>query len=121
MWYATIGNLYYICLKTVVTAIVYMRVNLTRITSPPISTTGGFRVIFSVLFSSISFSSFTFTGAPYRIFLLFLPWLPSHFYPVIIEQKQHVYCVSKRGMQLLATFIRNQGRVLLMQLSALLF
>ena len=29
------------------------------------------------------FSSFTFSGAPYQIFLLFLPWLPCHFYLVI--------------------------------------
>ena len=29
-----------------------------------------------------------FLGAPYRIFLLFLPWLPCHFYLVVIEQQQ---------------------------------
>ena len=29
--------------------------------------------------SLISFSSFTIPGAPYRIFLPFLPWLPCHF------------------------------------------
>jgi len=39
--------------------------------------------------SLISFLSFTFPGAPYRIFLLFLPWLPSHFNLVVIEQ-QHM-------------------------------
>ena len=31
-------------------------------------------------FSYNSFSSFTFPAAPYRIFLLFLSWLPCHFY-----------------------------------------
>ena len=41
-----------------------------------------------ITFSYISFSSFTFTGTPYRIFLLFLPWLPCHFYLVVIEQEQ---------------------------------
>ena len=51
------------------------RANLTRVTSPPSSTTGG---------SLISFPSFTFPGTPYRIFLLFLPWLPCHFYLVVI-------------------------------------
>ena len=29
-----------------------------------------------------------FPGAPNRIFLLFLPWLPCHFYLVVIEQQQ---------------------------------
>ena len=62
------------------------RANLTRVTSPPNSTTGGSRLIFCVPFSYISFPSFTFSGAPYRIFFLFLPWLPCHFYPVVIEQ-----------------------------------
>ena len=57
--------------------------NLTRVTSPPNSTIGGSRLIFSVPFSYISFSSFTFPGAPYRIFLPFLPWLTCHFYLVI--------------------------------------
>ena len=37
----------------------------------------------------ISFSSLTFTCAPYRIFLLFLPCLPCHFYLAVIEQQQH--------------------------------
>ena len=95
------------------------RANLTRVTSPPNSTTGGSRLIFCVPFSYISFPSFTFSGAPpnltprrfpfyliliillcflfvfhlpgapYRIFFLFLPWLPCHFYLVASEQ-QHV-------------------------------
>ena len=30
-------------------------------------------------------SSFTFPGEPYRIFLLILPWLPSHFYLFVIS------------------------------------
>ena len=38
--------------------------------------------------SLISFSSFTFPGAPYQICLLFLAWLPCHFYLVVIEQQQ---------------------------------
>ena len=37
--------------------------------------------------SLISFSSFTFPGAPYRIFLLFLPWIPCHFHLVVITTK----------------------------------
>ena len=44
-----------------------------------------FRFTFSWSFSYISFSSFTFPGAPYWIFILFLPWLPSNFYLVVIE------------------------------------
>ena len=61
---------------------------LTRVTSRPNSNTDGFRLTFSVSFSYISFSSFTFPGAPYRIFLLFFPWLPCHFYLLIIKQQQ---------------------------------
>ena len=48
----------------------------------------GSRLIFSVPFSYISISSFTFHGAPYRIFFLFPPWLPCHFYLVATEQQQ---------------------------------
>ena len=44
-----------------------------------------------VLSSLISFSSLTFPGAPYRIFLLFLAWLPCHFYLDVIEQQQQIY------------------------------
>ena len=45
--------------------------------------------VLSFLYPSlISFSSTTFPGTPYRIFLRFLPWLPCHFYLVVIEQKQ---------------------------------
>ena len=36
-------------------------------------------------FFYISFSSFTFPGALDRIFFRFLPWLPCHFYLVVIE------------------------------------
>ena len=50
----------------------------------------GSRLTFCWPFSYISFSSFTFPGASYRIFLLFLPWLPCHFYFVGIEQQQHI-------------------------------
>ena len=39
---------------------------------------------FSWPVSYISYSSFTFPGAPHKIFFLFLPWLPCHFYLVII-------------------------------------
>ena len=42
--------------------------------------------------SSISFRSFIFLGAPYWIFLLFLPWLPCQFHLVVIKQ-QHVNLV----------------------------
>ena len=46
------------------------------------------RLTFSWPFSYISFSSFSFPGTLYRIFLLFLPQLPCHFYHIIIEQQQ---------------------------------
>ena len=48
----------------------------------------GFRLTFSWSFSYIFFSSFTFPGAPYRIFLLLLPWLPCHLFLVVIEQQR---------------------------------
>ena len=48
----------------------------------------GVPVLSSLYPSHISFSYFTFPGAPYRIFLLFLPWIPCHFYLVVIEQQQ---------------------------------
>ena len=50
----------------------------------------GSRLIFSVSFPYIAFSSFTFPGAPYRIFLPFPPWLPGNFYLVVIEQQQQL-------------------------------
>ena len=56
---------------------------LTKVTSPTNSITGG-PVISSTYPSLISFSSFTFPGIPYRIFLR---WLPCHFYLVVIEQQ----------------------------------
>ena len=49
----------------------------------------GFILNFSSPLSYISFSSFTFRGSPYWIFLLYLLRLPCHFYPVVIEQQQH--------------------------------
>ena len=42
---------------------------------------------FRLAFSYISFSSFIFPVAPYRIFRLFHPWLLCHFYLVIIKQQ----------------------------------
>ena len=45
---------------------------------------------FLLTFSYIFFSSFTFPGTPYRIFLLFLPWFFCHFYLVVIEQQQQL-------------------------------
>ena len=47
----------------------------------------GFRLNFSWPFSYISFSSLTFPGTRYWIFLLFLPWFSCHFYLVFIEQQ----------------------------------
>ena len=47
-------------------------------------------ILSSLCPSLISFSSFTFTGASYRIFLLFLPWIPCHFYHVFIEKQQYI-------------------------------
>ena len=46
------------------------------------------RLPFPWTFSYTSFSSFTISGTPYRIFLLFLPWFPRHFDLVVIEQHQ---------------------------------
>ena len=66
--------------------------NLTRVISPPNSNTGGTRLIISVPFSYISFSSFTFPAAPYWIFLLLLPWFHCHFYLVI---EQQLYLVTR--------------------------
>ena len=67
-----------------------LQMNLITVTSLPISNAGLIQV--PVLSSldpyHISFSSFTFPGAPYWIFLLFIPWLPCHFYLVVIEQQQ---------------------------------
>ena len=34
--------------------------------------------------ATVKISSFTFPGAPYLIFLLFIPWLPCNFYLVVI-------------------------------------
>ena len=48
-------------------------------------------VLFYLHSSLISFSSFNFADSPYRIALLFLPWLPCLFYLVVIEQ-QHLRC-----------------------------
>ena len=50
------------------------------------STTGGSRLIFSIPFSYFLFI-FYLPVASYRIFLLFHPWLPCHFYLVVIEQQ----------------------------------
>ena len=52
----------------------------------------GSRLTFFWPFSYIPLSSFTFPGAPNRIFLQFLPWLPCHFYLVFIEQQPPVAC-----------------------------
>ena len=60
-------------------------------------TSQGFQIqaipILSPLYPSlISFSSFTFPGAPYRIFLPFLLWLPCYFYLIVVtEQLQLVF------------------------------
>ena len=43
-------------------------------------------LLYSLYPSLISY--FTFPGVPYRISLLFLPWLPCHFYLVVIEQQR---------------------------------
>jgi len=51
---------------------------------------GGSRLTFSWPFSCISFSSSTFPGVTYRIFLLLLHWLPCHFSLAVIEQQQHI-------------------------------
>ena len=64
-----------------------MRANLTVVTSPRNSDTCSSR-----LYLLCSFLLFPFhprcTGAPYRIFLLFLLWRPCHFYLVVIDQQQ---------------------------------
>merc|ERR1719154_188239 len=53
---------------------------LTRGASPQIQ---GVPVLPSLYSSLISFSSSTFPGASYRFSLLFLPFLPCHFYLVV--------------------------------------
>ena len=45
-------------------------------------------VLSSLYISIISFSSFTFPGAPYRIFLQFLPWLPC--FPPFTDEISHI-------------------------------
>ena len=47
-----------------------------------------YEIFTSIYPSLISFSSFSFLSTLYRISLLFLPWLPCHFYIVVIEQQQ---------------------------------
>ena len=62
-----------------------VKANLTRVTSPPHSSTGG--PVLSSLYPSLnSFPSFIFPGASYRIFFLFLSWLPSHFYCFVVTK-----------------------------------
>ena len=58
----------------------HVKAHLATVTSPPNPTTGCSRLIFPVPFSYLIF---IFPGAPYRIFFLFLPWLPCNFYLVI--------------------------------------
>ena len=85
------------------------RFNHSLVTSPPISDQRRFP---SYLLLYL-LSSFTFPGAPYRIFLLCLPWLPSHFY--LIEQQQCIllqrYRVFTRvtGQEMLLTPIFRQN------------
>ena len=62
-----------------------LMLRLMLVTSPSNWTPRRFPVLPS-LDPYISFSCFTFPGAPYRIFLLFHPWLPCHFYLVIEQQ-----------------------------------
>ena len=52
----------------------------------------GSRLAFSWPFSYLSFSSFTFPGAPYRIFLMFLLWLPCHIY--LVSSNYNIGCIS---------------------------
>ena len=61
------------CVKCEI-VIVHVCVYLIRVTSLPSST--------------FLIPSFSFSGAPYRFFLLFLPWLPCHYYIVVIKQQQ---------------------------------
>ena len=48
-----------------------------------------------LFFSYISFSSFTFPGAPYWILLVYLPRLPYHFYLVILAENHSSWCEGK--------------------------
>ena len=75
-----------------------VRANLIRVISPSNTNTGGFRGIFSSLYPFlISFSCFTFPDISYRIFLLFLPWLPCHFYLVITTATMFVHGDNLKG------------------------
>ena len=65
-----------------------VRANLTWVTSFPAQLQAA--PVLSSLYPSISFSSLTFPGAPYQIFLLCLPWLPCHFYLVVITTTTNI-------------------------------
>ena len=64
-------------------------------TLPPNSTPGRFP-------SYLLFSSCTFPGTPYRIFLRFLPWLPCHF-DVVVIYNSNVFAVACVAMATLST------------------
>ena len=77
----------YVHTKVKHTGLTLVRANLTRVTSPPTQLQAD-PVLSSLYLYFISFSSFTFPDVPYRIFFLYLPRLPCHFYIVVIEQQQ---------------------------------
>ena len=52
-----------------------------------------------------SFSSFIFPDATYRIFLLFLPWLPCHLYLVVIKQQKQLSQSEHRQIEWQMNFI----------------
>ena len=83
-------------------AITYERLNLKMITSlgsPHFQTQLQAVPVLSSLYSSlISFSSFTFPSAPYRIFFLFLPLLPCHFILLSSQQQpSNIYIFPQNG------------------------
>ena len=61
----------------------HVATNPTRVSYLQTQLQDGSRLTFSCPFSYVSFSSSTFSDAPYRIFLLFLTGLPCHFYCVV--------------------------------------
>ena len=86
----------------------WVRANLTRVTSPPNSTTGGSHLIFSVPFSYILFI-FYLSWFTLPDFLLLHPWLPCQFYLDFITTTR---CRSYKTLHATfrATVFRNRWR-----------
>ena len=51
---------------------------------------------------------FSFPSVPYRIFLLFLLWLPCHFYLVVIEQQQDAIPALSVSVPLVECYMKER-------------